>query len=521
MVSLLLAFGRFAPFYALLYKLPYFSTIRNPVKFLFVFSWALVTVFAYGIHGLSRRYLEIPATGPASLLGQLKVWWTKTRGFERNWTSACIVALIGSLLGWLIYALQKPNLIAYLKTVGFSDENLAGSIAAFSIQQVGWFILFFAFATGLFALILSGAFAGRRAKWGGIFLGTLLVLDLGRADLPWIVYWNYPQKYASNPIVDVLRNQPYEHRVAILRFRPPEDLPFYDGQFEGLYNIEWSQQLFPYYNIQSLDVVMMPRLPEDLAAFETALAPLGTPDTVYLIARRWELTNTRYLLGFAGFLDALNTQLDPVQRRFHIVTRFDVEPKPGVDRVSNFEELTAVPNDSGGCALFEFAGALPRAKLYSHWQISTNDSDTLRMLASSNFNAWETVLVSSPSPMPPAINATNENSGTVEFKSYAPKDTRVQPHAEKPSVLLLNDKYDPNWQVFVDGKPAPLLRCNFIMRGVYLTPGAHTVEFKFSLPLGPLYVSLSAIGVGILLCGFPDSFQHGGCPRNKFGCVQT
>ena len=50
--------------------------------------------------------------------------------------------------------------------------------------------------------------------------------------------------------------------------------------------------------------------------------------------------------------------------------------------------------------------------------------------------------------------------------------------------------------------PRPCLRCNFIMRGVYLTPGAHTVEFKFSLPLGLLYVSLSAIGVGILLCGF-------------------
>jgi len=39
-----------------------------------------------------------------------------------------------------------------------------------------------------------------------------------------------------------------------------------------------------------------------------------------------------------------------------------------------------------------------------------------------------------------------------------------------------------HWQVFVNGKPAELLRCNFIMRGVYLTPGAHTVEFKFTLP---------------------------------------
>ena len=123
------------------------------------------------------------------------------------------------------------------------------------------------------------------------------------------------------------------------------------------------------------------------------------------------------------------------------------------------------------------------------------------MLVSTNFDAWKTVLVSTPLPTSPH-NTTNENSGTVEFKSYAPKDIVFDAHADIPSVLLLNDKYDPNWHVFVDGKPAPLLRCNFIMRGVYLTPGAHTVEFKFSLPLGLFYVSLSAIGVGILLCGF-------------------
>ena len=48
--------------------------------------------------------------------------------------------------------------------------------------------------------------------------------------------------------------------------------------FEDLYSIEWSQQLFPYYNIQSLDIIQMSRMPEDLAAYQAALPPLGTPD---------------------------------------------------------------------------------------------------------------------------------------------------------------------------------------------------------------------------------------------------
>jgi len=491
--SLLLAFGRFAPFYHLVYALPYFSTIRNPIKFLFVLTWAIVIIFAYGVHGLSRRYLEVPAAGPVSLLAQFKTWWAKARGFDRNWISICIVFFTGSLLAWLIYALQKPNLVAYLQTVGFSDENLAGQIAAFSVHQVGWFILSFALALGLLTLILSGAFAGRRAKWGGILLGTLLVLDLGRADLPWVVFWNYPQKYATNPIIDVLRDKPYEHRVADLRS---------DSLFENLYRIEWSQQLFPYYNIQSLDIIQMSRMPEDLAAYEKALMPLGGLNSAYLIARHWELTNTRYLLGPANFLDSLNQQLDPVRQRFHIVQRFSIAPKPGIENPTELSELTAVPAPNGDYALFEFTGALPRAKLYAHWQVSTNDSLTLQTLASTNFDAWKTVLVSTPVPTASAANATNESPGTVEFKSYAPADIWFNADANVPSVLLLNDKFDPDWHVYVDGRPAPLLRCNFIMRGVYLTPGAHSVEFKFSPSLGPLYVSLSAIGVGVLLCGF-------------------
>ena len=102
----------------------------------------------------------------------------------------------------------------------------------------------------------------------------------------------------------------------------------------NLYGIEWSQQIFPYYNIQSLDIIQMPRLPEDLAAYQAALAPRGTPDTAYLIARRWELTNTRYLLGPPVIFDALNQQLDPMQQRFRIVQRFDVVSKPGIDHAT-------------------------------------------------------------------------------------------------------------------------------------------------------------------------------------------
>jgi hypothetical protein len=514
--SLLLAYGRFAPFYKFFYLLPYASKIRIPTKFLVPLSMAIITLFAYGVHGLSRRFLEVPAASASSPLAQFKYWWMKARGFDRNWTLGCLMAVIGSLLAWLTYASEKPALVHYLQTVGFADEDMASQIAAFSVGQAGWFVLFFMLAAGLGVLFMAGVFAGKRAKLGGLLLGLLLVVDMGRANLPYVIHWDYKQKYASNPIIDFLRDKPYEHRVIGLPFPSQQHLPFYDDYWSDLYRIEWVQHHFPYYNIQSLDLVQRPRVPADEEAYELALAPRSA-DTYYLLARRWQLTNTRYLLGPAGFLNVLNEQLDPLQHRFRIVQRFDVLPKPGMQQITRLEEMTAIPSDDGACALFEFTGALPRAKLYSNWQISTNDSATLKTLASTNFDPLQQVLVSTPLPVAPPVNPANENSGTVEFKSYTPKDIVFNAQAGVPAVLLLNDKFDPHWQVFVDGKPAELLHCNFIMRGVYLPPGTHTVEFKFTLPNRPLYISLAAIVFGILLSGCLIVWQRRAIPIRPDG----
>jgi hypothetical protein len=501
--SLFLSWGRFAPFdyyRHTLYAIPYFSTIRSPAKFLFFLSWAVVILFAYGIHALSRRHLEIAAVKSSGFVTQLMNWWAKAGKFDRRWTYTCAGILGASVLGWFIYASEKPALVRYLQARGFPDADLAQQIITFSIGHAGWWLALFAVAIFLLTLVIAGYFSGSRAKWGGLLLGGFLVLDLGRANLPYITHWDYKQKYevgALNPIEEFLRNKSYEHRVAGLPFRAPQGLELLDE----LYRIEWMQQHFPYYNIQCLDIIQMPRMPEDLKSYLEALSPRGNAETAPLYARQWQLTNTRYLLGAAGFLDAMNQQLDPVQHRFRIAKRFDILPKPGITQPTRLEELTAAVNDNGPYALFEFTGALPRAKLYSNWQVNTNDQAVLNTLADLNFDPAKTVLISTPQKDLPDM-ATNENSGTVEFKSYSPKQIILAANATAPSVLLLSDKYDPFWRVTVDGQPAELLRCNYIMRGVYLPAGPHTVEFQFSLPHKLFYVTLLAIAMGISLIGF-------------------
>jgi len=500
-MSLLFALGRWAPFYHWLYALPYFSTMRNPVKFIYFITCALLILFAYGVDGLWRKYIETgPGKNGALALGPLS-WWAKAGRFEKNWMRGFAVALILSLLGWIAYANSEQKLQDYLVKVQF-DPPIAQQIAGFSIQQVGWFVLFLFLTWGVMLWVFRGAFAGSRARQGLIVLGLLVAVDLGRANLPWIIYWELDDKYASNPIIDFLRDKPYEHRVAVVPISPTgRDTARNNNLLTQIYKVEWLQHEMPYFNIQSLDNVQMPRKTEALFAFEKALQPTNQADVVADVTRRWQLTSTRYVFGIVGIDDYINRQLAGTGKELHIVKRFKLVPKPGATPPLKIENMTASLDDGGPMALFEFTGSLPQAKLFSNWQVNTNDPETLKLLVESDFDAARTALVSDPIP-PPSPSATNVEAGTTEIVSYKPKRIVLKADARVPAILVMNSRHDPNWHVWVDGHPAALLRCNYLVRGVALTPGSHTVEFRFEIPHRLLYVSLSAVVFGLALLGF-------------------
>jgi hypothetical protein len=494
-VSILLAWGRFAPFYQIIYALPYFSSVRNPMKFMHPAHMGLMILFGYGLLGLCRRYLETVTTN-ASAGTQFKAWWAKAVPFEKRWTWALIAATVLTALVFMFYSAARVNLEKHLTEIGFPDigatAGLAAKIAKYSIGEVGTFAVWLALSGTALLLIMCGYFSGRKAVWAAALLGSLITVDLYRANTPWVVFWNYPYKYASNRIIDILKEKPYEARVVSPSYLMDGRIASYGGYsqyFSSLYSIEWVQHHFPYNSIQTLDVAQDPRPPADKEMYMKNVA--RSP------GRYWQLTNTRYILGMSAAIDALNAQLDPGKNRFRIANTFIVDAKPGV-QPKQLEDMTVVTVSNGPLALFEFTGALPRVKLFSKWLISTNDEATLATLVDPAFDPLESVIISGPVPESTAV--TNM-SGTAEIVRYKPQRIEIRANAVEPSVLLLNDRFDPDWRVSVDGKPAELLRGNFIMRAVQLPSGEHTVVFSFEPSLKGLKISLVAIALGFAFCG--------------------
>ncbi|HLX72729.1 MAG TPA: polysaccharide biosynthesis/export family protein, partial [Verrucomicrobiae bacterium] len=190
-ISLLAAHGKFSPFKGFYYYIYThvwgLSTVRSPEKFLHVMNMSMIILFGYGVHGLNRRYLSV-AFSELPLGVRLKNWWGKASAFDKRWVVGSALAIVVAFAGWLTYAAVRPAVEKYLTEVQFGP-NLAHEITGFSLTQVAWFVVFLTLNCGLLLLIFSGLFAGRRAAWGGVLLGVLLVWDLGRANMHFINPW--------------------------------------------------------------------------------------------------------------------------------------------------------------------------------------------------------------------------------------------------------------------------------------------------------------------------------------------
>ncbi len=59
----------------------------------------------------------------------------------------------------------------------------------------------------------------------------------------------------------------------------------------------------------------------------------------------------------------------------------------------------------------------------------------------------------------------------------------VKSKNESPSILVLSEIYYPDWKVEVDGRPAEMLRANYVLRAVALPAGEHDVVFSYDTSL--------------------------------------
>jgi hypothetical protein len=135
---------------------------------------------------------------------------------------------------------------------------------------------------------------------------------------------------------------------------------------------------------------------------------------------------------------------------------------------------------SDGMVVLENRTVLPKAWLVSSAEVIDDPRQRLGIMSSApDFNPARIALVESRPPLSLAPYGQALNPGSARVDIYTPNRIVVTAAANVNAMLVLGEKYYRWWYARVDGKPAEIYPVDHILRGVYLTPGNHKVEFIF------------------------------------------
>jgi hypothetical protein len=167
-----------------------------------------------------------------------------------------------------------------------------------------------------------------------------------------------------------------------------------------------------------------------------------------------------------------------------------------------------------GTAVYENQLALPRAWLVPEL-VRLNSAAILRAIQTSQLPDGRSF---DPRQMALGENATSQkfpnlqSTDIVKIDTIANTQVKLQTQTGNPAFLILSDVDYPGWQVTIDGKAAPLLQVNYVLRGVQVPAGNHIVQFTFRPRLiqvgmmmsgGALVLTVRVLTIGVWTVGVP------------------
>lgn len=121
----------------------------------------------------------------------------------------------------------------------------------------------------------------------------------------------------------------------------------------------------------------------------------------------------------------------------------------------------------------------PRAWFVSDYEVIDDDATIERML-DDNFDPLQTVLLTEP-PSDESTPGDGDADSAVEITAYSPQRIALRVHAATDGFLVLSEMDYPGWQATVDGKPADILRADYLLRAIPLKAGAYDdIEFRYA-----------------------------------------
>lgn len=215
---------------------------------------------------------------------------------------------------------------------------------------------------------------------------------------------------------------------------------------------------------------------------EYRVLPLDGSDPMHWVSQNIPVmftSNAVQQRRWQEFLDSMNFasgMLDIVNVRFLVDSREQFEK----DRASLGAKFVPVFMAQDGSVVLENRTVLPKAWLVPA-AAQVGYQQELGILSNPSFDPRRIALVETPPPLPMADPASPPAAapGVVQVTRYEGERIDLEANVGMNSLLVLGEKYYQGWRATVDGKKAEIYPVDHVLRGVYLTPGQHRIEFVF------------------------------------------
>ncbi len=217
---------------------------------------------------------------------------------------------------------------------------------------------------------------------------------------------------------------------------------------------------------------------------EYRVLPLDGTDPMQYIANKIPVlftSNPVQQMRWQEFLDAfsINSAMsDMLNVRYLIQSTSEFQSQRGAfgDRF-----IPVFTSAGGGQVVLENRYVLPKAWLVPSVVLVTDTGQQLGIMQSSGFDPRRIALVESspPIPLPSPAEAPYPVQGAVQVVRYEGENVVVNVSTSANALLVMGDKYYRSWKATDNGKKIDIHPVNHVLRGVYLSPGNHALEFVF------------------------------------------
>lgn len=354
----------------------------------------------------------------------------KTRAFKRYIAGivalpvALVLLLVAEIAGKDFWIRQFIELIARPTRYEAASEALVLKRWGNVLSETGIAALFSLLFAAAFALYYRGRLA---AKVLPFVLVALFLVDVGRVNAKFMFLVDAPHRTQAvrAPEIQFLAGKSLEYRTLPLGGDP---MPYIEARIPVMFTSNPVQQ------------------------------------------RRWQ----QFLDGFA----LGSVMPDIINVRYLVERKDQYEQDKAALAGSKYTPVFVSPN---GTVVLENRSVLPKAWLVPAVVLVSSPREALGALQNPAFNPRQVALIESPPPiqtsdpkLPPGVTA-----GEVRVTHYEAERIDLEAAVALNSMMVMGEKYYEGWRATVDGREARVYPVDHILRGIYLTPGSHKVEFVF------------------------------------------